>query len=88
METVRFTQNDLAKYPFLKETAVYMKKLNLKIEELENPEMGRILNRAEERVKNAILSVSVGEKRENYVEIPHRNKRDKTVQKTQITLLF
>lgn len=70
MEKVRFTQNDLAKYPFLKETAAFMKKLNLKIEELTNPEMALILNRAEERVKNAILSVSVGKKRENYVEIP------------------
>ncbi len=70
METGRFTQNDLAKYPFLKETAEHMKKLNLKIEELLNPEMGQILNRAEERVENAISSVSVGEKRENYVEIP------------------
>lgn len=70
METVSFTQNDLAKYPFLKETVAHMKKLNLKIEELTNPEMGQILNRAEERVENAILSVSVGEKRENYVEIP------------------
>ena len=69
METVRFTQNDLAKYPFLKETAEHMKKLNLKIEELTNPEMEQILNRAEERVENAILSVSVGKKRENYVEI-------------------
>jgi DNA primase large subunit len=70
METVRFTQNDLAKYPFLKETAEYMKKLGLKIEDLANPEMAQVLSRAEERVKNAILSVSVGEKRENYVEIP------------------
>ena len=70
METVRFTQNDLAKYPFLKETAEYMKKLNLKIEELMNPEMGQILSRAEERVENAVLSVSVGRKRENFVEIP------------------
>jgi len=70
METVRFTQNDLAKYPFLKETAAHMKQLNLKIEELTNPEMEQILNRAEERVKSAILSVSVGKKRENYVEIP------------------
>ena len=70
METVRFTQNDLAKYPFLKETAAHMKKLGLKIEDLANPEMAQILNRAEERVKNAILSVSVGKKRENYVEIP------------------
>jgi DNA primase large subunit len=70
METVRFTQNDLAKYPFLKETAVYMQKLGLKIEDLANPEMAQILSRAEERVKNAILSVSIGEKSENYVEIP------------------
>ena len=70
METVRFTQNDLAKYPFLKETAAHMKKLGLKIEDLANPEMAQILNRAEERVKNAILTVSVGKKRENYVEIP------------------
>jgi DNA primase large subunit len=70
METVRFTQNDLAKYPFLKETAAYMKKLGLKIEDLASPEMAQVLSRAEERVKNAILSVAVGEKRENYVEIP------------------
>jgi DNA primase large subunit len=70
METVRFTQTDLAKYPFLKETAAYMKNLGLKIEELANPEMAQILDRAEERVKNAILSVSVGKKCENAVEIP------------------
>ncbi len=69
METVRFTQTDLAKYPFLKETAAYMKRLGLKIEELTNPEMAQILNRAEERVKEAILSVSVGKKCENDVEI-------------------
>jgi DNA primase large subunit len=70
METVRFTQNDLAKYPFLKENAEHMKKLGLKIEDLASPEMAQILSRAEERVKNAILYVSVGEKRESYVEIP------------------
>jgi len=70
LETVRFTQNDLAKYPFLKETAAQLKKLGLKIEELVNPEMGQILNRAEERVENAILSVSVGKKCENDVELP------------------
>ena len=70
LETVEFTKNDLAKYPFLKKTAEHVKKLGLKIEELANPEMEQILNRAEERVKNAILFVSVGEKRENDVEIP------------------
>jgi len=70
LETVEFTKNDLAKYPFLKKTAEHVKKLGLKIEELTNPEMGQILNRAEERVEKAILFVSVGEKRENDVEIP------------------
>jgi len=67
---MRFTQTDLAKYPFLNETAVHMKKLGLKIEKLANTEMEQILNRAEERVKNAILSVSVGKQCENAVEIP------------------
>ena len=66
MEMARFTENDLAKYPFLKETADYMKKLGLKIEELANPEMQQILTRAEERVKNTVLFVSVREKRENW----------------------
>jgi hypothetical protein len=70
METVRFTQNDLAKYPFLKETAEYMKRLGLKIEDLADPEMEQILNRAYERIKNSILRVSVGEQRESIVEIP------------------
>jgi len=70
MEMLRFTENDLAKYPFLKETAEYMKKLGLRIEELANPDMAQVLNRAHERVKKAILSVSVGIRRENCVEIP------------------
>ena len=70
LETVKFTPNDLAKYPFLKETAAYMKKLGLKIEELANPEMERILNRAEERVHHSVLFVSVGTRCENDVEIP------------------
>ncbi|MCW4045805.1 MAG: DNA primase large subunit PriL [Candidatus Bathyarchaeota archaeon] len=70
LEMLGFTKNDLAKYPFLKQTAEHVKKLGLKIEELTNTEMAPILDRAEERVKNAILSVSVGTKRENDVELP------------------
>lgn len=69
-ETGRFTQTDLAKYPFLKETAVLVKQLGLKIEEVANPDMAVILNRAEERVREAIRSISVGKKREANVEIP------------------
>lgn len=68
--TTRFTPNDLAKYPFLKETAEYLKKLGLDIEELTSPELGAILNRAEERIEKAVLSVSTGQKHGNDVEIP------------------
>ncbi len=70
LETVKFTPTDLAKYPFLKETAAYMNRLGLKIEDLANPEMERILNRAEERLRQSILSVSIGARCENEVEIP------------------
>ena len=70
LETVKFTQNDLAKYPFLKETAEYMKLLGLKIEDLTNPELERILHRAQERLEKSVLFISIGERCENDVEIP------------------
>jgi len=70
LETVKFTQNDLAKYPFLKETAEHMKLLGLKIEDLTNPELERILHRAQNRLENAVLYISTGERCENDVEIP------------------
>lgn len=70
MATARFTQTDLAKYPFLKETAELVKQLGLKIEELVTPDMKVILNRAEERVREAILFISVSRKRDFDVEIP------------------
>lgn len=55
LATAKFTKNDLAKYPFLKETTEYVKRLDLKIEDLTNPEFAKILERAEERVEEAIL---------------------------------
>jgi len=61
----KFTQNDLARYPFLKETAEYVKKLNLKIEDLTNPDFAKVLERAEERVEEAILDASVTKKLRN-----------------------
>lgn len=70
LETVKFTPSDLAKYPFLKETTAYVQKIGLDIEELTNPELSSVLDRAEERVKNAILCVSVGQRRNSDVEIP------------------
>jgi DNA primase large subunit len=77
-ETVRFTSTDLAKYPFLKESAEYMrnpglgytKSIGMDIDELFSPEMAPILNRARERLENAIQFVYVGERCEDDMEIP------------------
>ena len=77
-ETVRFTSTDLAKYPFLKETAAYMKNPNLgytksiglDIEELLSSEMSQILARAKARLENAVEFVSVGKKIDSDLEIP------------------
>jgi DNA primase large subunit len=62
---VKFTKNDLAKYPFLKEAAEYVKSLDLKIEDLASPEFSQILERAKERVEEAILYVSVSRRFQN-----------------------
>ncbi|MEM3823319.1 MAG: DNA primase large subunit PriL [Candidatus Bathyarchaeia archaeon] len=62
LETIKFTKNDLAKYPFLKESMEYVKKLDLKIEDLANPEFKKILKRAEEKVTEAILYALVSRK--------------------------
>lgn len=49
------TKNDLAKYPFMKTKASdYMKPLGLQIEELSKPEFEPTLDRAEERIRDAI----------------------------------
>ena len=43
LETVKFTPNDLAKYPFLKETADYIRLLGLQTEELTSSQIRRFL---------------------------------------------
>jgi DNA primase large subunit len=65
LATANFTKHDMAKYPFLKETTEYVKKLGLKIDDLTNPEFARILERAEERVEEAILYALVSRKLHN-----------------------
>ncbi|MEM3673142.1 MAG: DNA primase large subunit PriL [Candidatus Bathyarchaeia archaeon] len=70
LATVRFTKNDMAKYPFLKETAEYVRKLDFKIEDLTSPDFAKILERAEERIEEAILYMLVSRKlREEDIEI-------------------
>src|SRR5208283_5949788 len=59
MESAGFTKNDLAKYPFLKETAEYIKPLDLQIDDLTSMGMDQLPKRAEERVNEAIINRSV-----------------------------
>ncbi len=59
MEPAGFTKNDLAKFPFLKETARYISPLDLQIEDLTGPGMSIVLGRAEERVTLAITDLCV-----------------------------
>jgi DNA primase large subunit len=70
LATVKFTKNDMAKYPFLKETAEYVRKLDFKIEDLTSPDFSKILERAEERIEEAILYTLVSRRlREEDIEI-------------------
>jgi DNA primase large subunit len=62
VDRIDFTKSDLAKYPFLKVTAKYIRQLNLQISELASNEMEQILQRAEERITEAVLYVSVTRK--------------------------
>ncbi len=54
LETARFTKEDLAKYPFLKETVEYIKPLDLQINDLSSLGTDQILKRAESRIQEAI----------------------------------
>ncbi|MCL2134464.1 MAG: DNA primase large subunit PriL [Candidatus Bathyarchaeota archaeon] len=54
-----FTKSDLAKYPFLKESARYFSPIDLQIEDLISPDMHQILDRAMERVTLAITNFTV-----------------------------
>jgi len=66
----KFSTIDLVKYPFLKETADYVKQLDFKIEDIANPELAGILQRAQERVKEAISRATISrETRKPEIEI-------------------
>lgn len=68
--SIKFTKADLTKYPFLKETTEYVRKLDLKIEDLSSQEFAQVLKRAEDRIEEAILYVLVTrETRSDEIEI-------------------
>ena len=60
----KFTPTDLAKYPFLKGTAEYIRNLDLRIDTLLSPDMSPILKRAEARVKDAIICLRMSDPNE------------------------
>jgi DNA primase large subunit len=70
MESAGFTKDDLAKYPFLKETAEYIKPLGLQIDDLTS--MGtELVKRAEERVNDALIKRRVARNMKRLdIEIP------------------
>ena len=49
------SRQDYAKYPFTKEAAEYVKSLDLRLEELDAPEYVQIVDRAEERLEQALM---------------------------------
>lgn len=59
------TKSDFAKYPFISEAARYVKTLDIKINELSSPEYELILDRAKDRIEEAILFQSVSEQSRN-----------------------
>jgi len=61
MQTVfsKFAKNDYTKYPFLKGAAKYLSLPELRVEDLANIELQEIVNRAEERLEEAILYARV-----------------------------
>ena len=67
------TRADQAKYPFLTDAAEEVKREDLDVQSLDNPEVGRIIKRALERVEEALKNdppqVSY-RRREEDVEIP------------------
>ncbi len=65
LATIKFTKNDLAKYPFLKEAVEYVKSLDLKVEDLTSLEYSKILERARERLEEAIIYTLVSRKLQN-----------------------
>ncbi|HEX4919898.1 MAG TPA: DNA primase large subunit PriL [Candidatus Bathyarchaeia archaeon] len=48
------TRSDLAKYPFLTEATEYVRELGFSIKDIEAPEFGPVLDRAEQRLEQAL----------------------------------
>jgi DNA primase large subunit len=67
---VRFEDTDCSKYPFLKKTAERVRETQLTIEELVSSQNPQVFDRAKERVENAILTLELGKRKKDNIEIP------------------
>ncbi len=65
LEAKCFTKNDMAKYPFLKSASEYMKMPNLTINDLGSRELENVVERARERLEEAILFTRVSRRVKN-----------------------
>lgn len=65
MTTVELDAETLAKYPFLHETGDYIRRLQFDISELTKPENARVVQRAKERVLEAIKKAKVSKETAN-----------------------
>ena len=71
MRAQALTKSDWAKYPFTPEAAEYVKRLGIQIEDLTSPEYGPVLDRAEERIQEALLFRTISQRSSNdEIEIP------------------
>jgi hypothetical protein len=88
MTSARFTKNDMAKYPFLKENTEYIRKLHLKIEDLASAELSAALERAEERPEESILHArAMGlMKKASLLNMAKTSQRSEKSQKSSVTL--
>lgn len=59
--TIELGPNDFAKYPFLKETGEYITGLDIDVDELTRPEYHHVLERAKERILEAMQKQIVSE---------------------------
>jgi len=50
---------EYAKYPFIKAASEYVKALDLQLEELDNPEYVEVMNRAEQRIEETLITGTV-----------------------------
>ncbi|MGD1836500.1 MAG: DNA primase [Nitrososphaeraceae archaeon] len=64
--TIILGKDDIAKYPFLNEAAIYIKETHFDLNEFDRPEFGHVIDRAQERIESAIFQGKIFSNLEKY----------------------